>query len=89
MLGVKGGWWGWAASPFAAVGLDARKRNAIHSMRRAGDPELAPDEAAKHLYTVYGKVHITDSGWSPVDGDASEYNFFRVDRKSTRLNSSH
>ena len=42
------------------------------------EPELVPDEAAKRLYTVYGKVRISDSGWSPVDGDTAEYNFFQV-----------
>ena len=42
------------------------------------EPELPPDAAAKRRYTVYGKVRISDPGWSPVDGDASGYNFFRV-----------
>ena len=41
-------------------------------------PELSPAEAAKRRYTVSGKVRITDSDWVPVEGNAGDFNFFRV-----------
>lgn len=39
-------------------------------------PELSSTEAAKRSYTIYGKVRLTDPDWTPVDGDAADYNFF-------------
>lgn len=41
-------------------------------------PELTPAEAAKRLYTTYGKVRLTDPDWLPVADDPSPYNFFRL-----------
>ncbi len=41
-------------------------------------PELPAAEAAKRNYRTFGKVRLTDSDWTPVNGDASSYNFFKV-----------
>lgn len=41
-------------------------------------PELSPAEAAKRKYTVSAKKRMTDPDWIPVDGNAADYNFFRV-----------
>jgi len=41
-------------------------------------PELSTQEAAKRLYRKYGKVRLNDSDWTAIDGDASDYNFFKV-----------
>ena len=41
-------------------------------------PELPEQEAAKRLYRKYGKVRLADGNWTPIDGDASDYNFFKV-----------
>jgi len=41
-------------------------------------PELSAQEAAKRLYRKYGKVKLNDGDWTPIDGDASDYNFFKV-----------
>ena len=35
-------------------------------------------EAAKRKYTTYGKSRLNDPVWSVVDGNASDYNFFKV-----------
>ena len=41
-------------------------------------PELSPAEAAKRRYTVSGKVRIIDPDWLPIEGNAGDFNFFRV-----------
>ena len=41
-------------------------------------PELPAAEAAKRVYTVFGKVRLNDENWTEVDGDAADYNFFKV-----------
>ena len=41
-------------------------------------PELPAAEAAKRVYTVFGKVRLNDEAWTEVDGDAADYNFFKV-----------
>ena len=41
-------------------------------------PELPAAEAAKRVYTVFGKVRLNDESWTEVDGDAADYNFFKV-----------
>ena len=41
-------------------------------------PELSSAEAAKRSYKKYGKVRLSDSSWTLIDGDASAYNFFKV-----------
>ena len=41
-------------------------------------PELSPEEAAKRTYRILGKVRLNDPGWTPVDGNAAAYNFFKV-----------
>ncbi|MBQ4437221.1 MAG: leucine-rich repeat protein [Clostridia bacterium] len=41
-------------------------------------PELPAAEAAKRIYTVFGKVRLNDESWTEVDGDAADYNFFKV-----------
>jgi len=41
-------------------------------------PELSESEAAKRVYTVSGKVRLTDPEWTAVDGNAADFNFFRV-----------
>ena len=41
-------------------------------------PELSATEAAKRVYTVFGKVRLNDTDWTLVDGNASDYNFFKV-----------
>ena len=43
------------------------------------EPQLAPAEAAKRVYAVYGKARLTDSGWTAVQpGCAGDFNFFKV-----------
>lgn len=32
----------------------------------------------KRRYTVSGKVSLLDPDWVPVEGNAGEFNFFRV-----------
>jgi len=41
-------------------------------------PELSAEETAKRTYKKYGKVKLTDSEWSPIEGNAADYNFFKV-----------
>ena len=41
-------------------------------------PELSEVEKAKRVYTIYGKRRLQESSWSVVDGNAAEYNFFRL-----------
>ena len=41
-------------------------------------PELPEAEKAKRKYTTYGKARLQDEEWSVVDGDAANYNFFKV-----------
>ena len=41
-------------------------------------PELSAEEAAKRTYTIYGKAKLQDEEWSIVNGNESEYNFFKV-----------
>ena len=41
-------------------------------------PELPAAEAAKRVYTVFGKVKLNDETWTVVDGNAADYNFFKV-----------
>ena len=43
-------------------------------------PELPAAEAAKRVYTVYGKAELSDAEWIPIpDGaDKSAYRFFKV-----------
>ena len=41
-------------------------------------PELPEAETAKRKYTTYGKARLQDEEWSVVDGDAANYNFFKV-----------
>ena len=41
-------------------------------------PELPPEERDKRKYTIYGKVRLQDAEWSIVNGDAADYNFFKV-----------
>ncbi|MBQ3097562.1 MAG: leucine-rich repeat domain-containing protein, partial [Kiritimatiellae bacterium] len=41
-------------------------------------PELNESETAKRKYTIYGKSKLQDAEWSVVDGDAANYNFFKV-----------
>ena len=58
----------------ASVTFDAETGAPIISW----SPELSPGEAAKRLYTIYGKVRLTDPDWLPVAGDPSPYNFVRL-----------
>jgi hypothetical protein len=58
----------------ASVTFDAETGEPIISW----SPELSPEEAAKRLYTVSGKVKMTDPDWLPIDGNASDFNFYRV-----------
>lgn len=37
-----------------------------------------PDEAAKRIYTRYGKRNLKDAAWSIINGDEADYNFFKV-----------
>ena len=48
------------------------------NLSRGWSPELSSAEAAKRLYTLYGKVRMTDPDWLPFDDNPSAYNFFRV-----------
>ena len=41
-------------------------------------PELPEAEKAKRKYTIYGKARLQDDDWTVVDGDAANYNFFKV-----------
>ena len=41
-------------------------------------PELSEAEAAKREYKVFGKAKINDKEWSLVDGNAENFNFFKV-----------
>jgi hypothetical protein len=41
-------------------------------------PELPEAETAKRKYTTYGKARLQDEEWHVVDGDAANYNFFKV-----------
>ena len=41
-------------------------------------PELSEEEAAKRIYKTFGKAKLTDDEWTLVDGDAADYNFFKV-----------
>ncbi len=48
-------------------------------------PELAPAEAAKRTYSVYGKANLTDPDWTLLGtglpwraSGNSDYHFFRV-----------
>ena len=41
-------------------------------------PELSAAEAAKRVYRIYGKVRLADADWTLLDGDAGDYNFFKV-----------
>ncbi len=41
-------------------------------------PELPAEQAALRKYTIYGKVRLSDEVWAVVDGDASNYNFYKV-----------
>lgn len=41
-------------------------------------PELSATEAAKRVYRVFGKVRLNDPDWTLVDGNAGDYNFFKV-----------
>ena len=41
-------------------------------------PELSAAEAAKRTYRIFGKVRLNDSNWTLVDGNAADYNFFKV-----------
>lgn len=43
------------------------------------EPMLSPAEAAKRQYVTYGKVELSDSEWSVVDGDEANYKFFKVE----------
>ena len=41
-------------------------------------PELSSAEAAKRTYRIFGKVRLNDPDWTLVDGNAADYNFFKV-----------
>lgn len=41
-------------------------------------PELPAAEAAKRVYRTFGKVRLTDSDWTEVNGNAADFNFFKV-----------
>jgi len=41
-------------------------------------PELSAAEAAKRVYKTFGKVRLNDPDWTLIDGDAANYNFFKV-----------
>lgn len=41
-------------------------------------PELSAEEAAKRTYTIYGKAKLQDEEWSIVNGNESDFNFFKV-----------
>ena len=42
-------------------------------------PVLSATEAAKRVYTIYGRTSLFSGDWTPVpSGQASNYNFFKV-----------
>ena len=41
-------------------------------------PELSAAEAAKRIYKIFGKARLNDPDWTLVNGDAANYNFFKV-----------
>ncbi len=41
-------------------------------------PELSAAEAAKRIYKTFGKVRLNDPNWTLINGDAANYNFFKV-----------
>ena len=41
-------------------------------------PELSAEQAATRVYIIYGKAKLTDAEWKVVDGNAGDYNFFKV-----------
>ena len=42
-------------------------------------PRLSATEAAKRVYTVYGRVSLGSGDWLPVSaGNESAFNFFKV-----------
>ena len=46
------------------------------------EPKLTAEEAAKRIYTTFGKETLFDSHWKPVDTQpSSDYHFFKVDVK--------
>ena len=58
----------------ASITYDAQSNEPIISW----SPELSVEEAAKRSYKIYGKVHLTDDNWILVNGNAAEFNFFKV-----------
>ncbi len=58
----------------ASITFDRETGNPVVSWT----PELTPEEAVKRTYTVFGKVHLNDSDWTVVNGNAASYNFFKV-----------
>ena len=46
------------------------------------EPKLPEREAAKRIYTTFGKESLLDSQWKPIDTQPSDsYRFFKVDVK--------
>ncbi len=41
-------------------------------------PILTGSEKARRKYTIYGKARLQDENWQIVDGNAGDYNFFKV-----------
>ena len=42
-------------------------------------PELPPEEAAKRVYRIFGKVKLSDAKWSEIaEGHVGDFNFFKV-----------
>ena len=58
----------------ASITFDKNSKEPIISWT----PELSEAEAAKRSYKVFGKIKLTDVEWTLVQGDASDYNFFKV-----------
>ena len=67
----------------ASVTYDAETGDLLISW----SPELPPDEASKRLYSIYGRVNMTDPDWTllatdqhwyPFDGSTPTYNFYLV-----------
>ena len=58
----------------ASITFDAVTGNPIVSWT----PELSAAEAAKRAYKTFGKVRLNDPDWTLIDGDAANYNFFKV-----------
>ena len=58
----------------ASITFDAVTGNPIVSWT----PELPAAEAAKRAYKTFGKVRLNDPDWTLIDGDAANYNFFKV-----------